>query len=110
MARRAHRGHFGIADRADNSASSDGRTASSFRLRLVVDRSLRRLCMALKRLEEASATSRIRLVTASRAQEFQALKPSNPVMQGAIRTMTDLISEDTVKRSSMTPPKASLPT
>src|ERR1700722_10518431 len=84
----------------------DGRTASSFRLRLVAERSVRRLCKALKRPEEASETSRIRLVTASRPQEFQALTLSSPVMQRAIKTMTDLINEDTVNRSSMTSPKA----
>src|SRR6202041_3774453 len=87
----------------------DGRTASSFRLRRVAEGSVRRLCKALKRPEEQSETSRIRPVTASRPHEFQALTLSSPIMQRAIKTMTDLISEDTVNRSSMTTPKKSRP-
>src|ERR1700681_3821351 len=80
-------------------------TASSFRLRLVVDRSLRRLCIALNRLDEASATTEIRFVMASRSHEFQALTQSKAVMQVAIRMMTDLISADTVRRSSIGGPQ-----
>src|SRR5579863_284662 len=75
--------------------------ASSVRLRTVVERPLRRLCIALKRFEEASATTRIRLVVASRSHELQALTPSRVVVQMAVSAMTDLISEDTVKRSSI---------
>jgi len=74
-------------------------------LRLVVDRSLRRLCIAMKRFEEAPATTEIRLVMVSRSHEFQAFKQSKAVMQVAIRTMTDLISEDTVRRLSMSGPQ-----
>src|ERR1700761_8957019 len=83
--------------------------ASSVRLRLVVDRSLRRLCIALNRPEEASATTRMRLVVASRSHEFQALTLSKAVMQMAIRAMTDWMSEETVKRSSMGNPRKGLP-
>src|SRR5487761_1929876 len=82
---------------------------SSFRLRLVVDLSLRRLCIALNRFAEASATTEIRLVAASRPHELQALTLSKAVIQTAIRTMTDLISEDTVRRSSIGGPRKARP-
>src|ERR1700684_1458450 len=83
--------------------------ASSFRLRLVLDRSVRRLCIALKRFEEASATKTIRLVVARRLHEFQALMLSNVVIQTAIRMMTDLVRGDTVKRSSIGIPEKTCP-
>src|SRR5580658_2639646 len=80
------------------------KTVSSFRLRTVVDRSLRRLCIALKRLDDASATTEIRFVVASRCHESQAVKQSRATMQVDIRTMTDWISDDTVRRFNMNRP------
>ena len=89
-----HRRHLGIADRAR-------KYFSTVRLHQPVivqsarvgrDRSLRRLCIALNRFAEASATTEIRLVMASRSQESQALTQSSAITQIDIRTMTDLIS------------------
>ncbi|OIQ73719.1 hypothetical protein GALL_446400 [mine drainage metagenome] len=71
----------------------------------MVDLSLRRLCIALNRFDEASATTEIRPVAVSRPHEFQALTQSKAVMQVAIRMMTDLISEDTVRRLSISGPQ-----
>jgi hypothetical protein len=77
---------------------------SAFRSRLVVDRSVRRLCIALNRFAETSATTAMRLVTCRRLQESQALSENPMTMQKAVVRMTVLSSADTVKRFSMMAP------
>jgi hypothetical protein len=64
--------------------------------------------MALKTFAEASAITEMRPVMTSRPQESQALTQSKAIKQTDIKTMTDLISTDTVKRLSMNIPPGSL--
>jgi hypothetical protein len=64
--------------------------------------------MALKTFAEASAITEMRPVMTSRPQESQALTHSKAIKQTDIKTMTDLISTDTVKRLSMNIPPGSL--
>src|SRR5215207_1559307 len=79
--------------------------ASELSNRLVVERSVRRLCIALNRLAEASATTEIRLATCRRPQESQALSEKPTTTQNEVVRMTIFSSADTVKRFSMEAPQ-----
>ncbi len=61
--------------------------------------------MALNMLEEASATSAIRLVTWRRCQESQALNENTSTMIKAAVRITACSRADTVKRFSMSGPQ-----
>src|SRR5258708_34104287 len=73
---------------------------------LVGDRSVGRLCRALKSLAEGWAIPEMRLVSCTRPQESQALSENPSTTQKAVVRITALSSADTVKRFSIIgPPK-----
>ncbi len=75
-------------------------------MRLVVDRSVRRLCIALNRFAEASATTEIRLSICRRLQESKALREKPITTQKEVAKITVCSSAETVKRLSMEFPQA----
>src|SRR5258708_420990 len=80
-------------------------TDSPFNMRLVVDRSLRRLCIALNRFDDASAISEIRRVEPSPGHESHALTERIATTPMASRTMTDLSNADTVNPFNIRNPR-----
>jgi hypothetical protein len=70
----------------------------------VLNRSLRKLCIALKALAEASAITVIRPAACNRDQEVQALTERTATTQAAITPMTALRVTDTVSRFSIRSP------
>jgi hypothetical protein len=84
------------------SASID---ASEFKSRLVVERSVRRLCIALNMFAEASAMTAMRLATCKRPQESQALSENPTTTQNEVTRMTAFSSADTVRRFNMMLPR-----
>src|SRR6185295_11802290 len=74
--------------------------------RLVVERSVRRLCIALNMLADASVITEMRLVTCRRPQDSQALSENPTTMQNAVVRMTIFNSADTVRRFNMMLPQS----
>ena len=79
--------------------------ASAFNNRLVVERSVRRLCIALNMFAEASVITEMRLGTCKRPQESQALSENPTTTQKEVVRMTVFNSVDTVRRFSMMLPQ-----
>ena len=79
--------------------------ASEFSSRLVVERSVRRLCIALKMFAEASAITAMRLAACRRPQESQALSENPTTTQKEVTRMTVFSSADTVRRFNMMLPQ-----
>src|SRR5260370_397775 len=80
--------------------------ASEFRSRVVVDRSVRRLCIALNRFAEASAITEMQLATCRRPQESQALSEIATTTQKEVARITIFSNADTVRRFSMMAPQS----
>ena len=72
----------------------------------MVERSVRRLCIALNMLAEASVTTEMRLATCRRPQASQALSENPTTMQNAVVRMTVFSSADTVRRFNMMLPQS----
>ena len=64
-----------------------------------------RLCIALNRLAEASATTEMRLVICRRFQDSHASSENPITMQKAVVRMTVLSSADTLRRFNMIGPQ-----
>src|SRR6185503_16987148 len=75
--------------------------ASEFNIRVVVERSVRRLCIALNMFAEASAITAMRLAACRRPQESQALSENPTTTEKEVTRMTVFSSADTVKRFNM---------
>ena len=71
----------------------------------MVERSVRRLCMALNRLAEASAIVEIRLADCRRCQDSQALIENMTTMTTAVLRIMALSNADTVNLLSIMAPK-----
>ncbi len=72
-----------------------------------MERSVRRLCIALNMFAEASAITAMRLAACKRLQESQALSENPTTTQKEVTRMTVFSSADTVRRfNMMLPPKA----
>src|SRR4029078_7908258 len=69
--------------------------------RLVVDRSVRKLCIALNMLADASAICAMRPAVCRRPQDSQALSENPTTTQRDVARMTVFSSADTVKRFNM---------
>jgi len=78
---------------------------SEFNSRAVVERSVRKLCIALNRLAEASAITEIRLADCRRCQDSQALSENMTTMTRAVLRITALSNAETVSRLSIMAPK-----
>ena len=76
---------------------------------MVVERSVRRLCIALNRFAEVSAITEIRLAACSRPQESQALSENPTTTQNDVARMTVFSSADTVRRFNMDAPRSFRP-
>jgi hypothetical protein len=72
---------------------------------LVVERSVRRLCIALNMLAEASVITEMRPVICKRPQASQALSENPTTTQKAVVRITAFNSVDTVRRFNMMPPQ-----
>ena len=79
--------------------------AAPFSNRLVVERSVRRLCIALNMFADASVITAMRLVCCNRPQASQALSEKPTTTQNAVVRMTAFNSVDTVRRFSMMLPR-----
>ena len=79
--------------------------ASPFSSRLVVERSVRRLCIALNMLAEASAIWAMRLAACRRPQASQAFSENPTTRQKEVTRMTVFSSADTVRRFNMMLPQ-----
>ena len=67
---------------------------------------MRRLCIALKMLAEASAITAMRLAACRRPQESQALSENPTTTQKEVTRMTVFSSADTVRRFNMMLPQS----
>lgn len=76
------------------------------RSRVVVERSVRRLCIALNRSAEASATCEIRLVALRRPQDSWAVSESAITTQTDVIAITAFSNADTVRRFSIEAPNS----
>src|ERR1700753_1574517 len=77
---------------------------SAFKERAVVERSVRRLCMARKALAEASAITEMRSAVRSRCHESHAPEANRMTMPVAMMAKTDFNNVETATRFSMTAP------
>jgi hypothetical protein len=80
--------------------------ASEFKSRLVVERSVRKLCIALNMFAEASAITEMRLATCRRLQESHALSENPTTTQNAVARMTAFSSVDTDRRFNIKLPQS----
>ena len=71
----------------------------------MVERSVRRLCIALNMFAEASAITEMRLADCRRRQESQALSENMTTTTRAVVRITALSSADTVNLLSIMAPK-----
>src|ERR1700704_1309828 len=78
-------------------------TDSPFSVWVVFARSVRRLCIAVNALADASAMTDMRPAASSRPQESQAAVTRKATTQAAMTAMTDLSNAEMVKRFSITP-------
>ena len=83
--------------------------ASEFNSRLVVERSVRRLCIALNMFADASVITEMRPSICNRPQDSQALSENPTTTQKAVVRMTAFNSVDTVRRFSMVLPQSCRP-
>src|SRR5262249_33536672 len=76
-----------------------------FRSRFVVERSVRRLCMALNRLAEASAIVEIRLAACKCCEDSQALSENWTMVMTVVIRITALSNAETLNLLSIMAPK-----